>query len=181
MKRINILSFSARKTGNCFSLVNYIINKSLNAKAEYISISDLDIHECSSCSYECMNGECIYNDDAYSYFESTKEVDKIIWLVPMYCGNPSSLYFKLNERSQDFWMRNEAYYDEFLNKLFIIGIGNMDEENPFKQIFEQLFSCSTVPSHILILETQKYGLNSIRDCLLDNKTVKKQVKKFLSL
>jgi hypothetical protein len=78
-------------------------------------------------------------------------------------------------------MRNEPYYDEFLSKLFIIGIGNMDEKNLFRQIFESLYSCSTVPSNILILETHKYGLNSIKDCIIENQEVKKQVNKFLGL
>lgn len=42
--------------------------------------------------------------------------------------------------------------------------------NPFKQIFESMYSCSTVSSHshILILETHKYGLNSIKDSLITN-------------
>lgn len=99
----------------------------------------------------------------------------------MYCGNPSSLYFKLNERSQDFWMHNESYYDEFLSKLFIIGIGNINKGNPFKQIFELAYYCSTVQSHILILESHKYGLNSIKDYLIDNQIVREQVDKFLGI
>ena len=93
------------------------------------------------------------------------------------------IQYILNERSQDFWMKNESYYDEFLNKLFIIGIGNINKGNPFRQIFELMYSCSTVSSHshILILETHKYGLNSIKDSLIANQAVKKQIDKFLSL
>lgn len=184
MRKVSLVSFSARKTGNCSLMADYIISKSLNYEVKYISINDLDIHECKNCNYECMSERCIYhNDDAYLYFQSTKEVHRIIWIVPMYCGNPSSLYFKLNERSQDFWMKNESYYDEFLNKLFIIGIGNIDKGNPFRQIFESMYSCSTVSSysHILILETHKYGLNSIKDSLIANQAVKEQINKFLSL
>ena len=93
------------------------------------------------------------------------------------------IQYILNERSQDFWMKNESYYDEFLNKLFIIGIGNINNGNQFRQIFEFMYSCSTVSSHnhILILETHKYGLNSIKDSLIANQAVKKQINKFLSL
>lgn len=184
MGKISIASFSARKKGNCSSLADYIISKSLNYQVECIAIKDLNIHECKNCNYECMSKKCIYRqDDAYMYLRSTKKADKVIWLVPMYCGNPSSLYFKLNERSQDFWMSNESYYDEFLNKLFIIGIGNVGMANPFRQIFELMYHDSEVSyeGHILILGTQKYSLNSIKDFLIARTGVKEEVDKFLNL
>lgn len=37
MSKISIVSFSARKTGNCFSIANYIMRKILKEEVEYIS------------------------------------------------------------------------------------------------------------------------------------------------
>ncbi len=96
-----IISFSGRENGNCDSISEYIASKD----DSIIYFRNLNVHECSGCKYECFKGRCKYcQDDIYNLYESMLSYDKIFFIVPMYCGNPSSLYFKFNERCQDFFM-----------------------------------------------------------------------------
>ena len=111
-----IISFSGRANGNCDDILRYIAD--INDTT--ISFRDLNVHECSSCSYECMYDVCKYRcDDIYNFYKSVSNYYKVFLIVPIYCGNPSSLYFKFTERSQDFFMHNEDY-ELLLSKLYII-------------------------------------------------------------
>ena len=94
--KYDIISFSGRENGNCDSISEYIASKD----DSIIYFRNLNVHECSRCKYECFKGRCKYRqDDIYNLYESMLSYDKIFFIVPMYCGNPSSLYFKFNEIS----------------------------------------------------------------------------------
>jgi multimeric flavodoxin WrbA len=78
--------------------------------------------------------------------------NKIVFVVPMYCGNPSSLYFTLMERMQDYFNNNEANYQTFISKLHIIGIDGSDEENPLfipliSNILADINKCLPIQRH----------------------------------
>ena len=112
-----IISFSGRENGNCDSISEYIASKD----DSIIYFRNLNVHECSRCKYECFKGRCKYRqDDIYNLYESMLSYDKIFFIVPMYCGNPSSLYFKFNERCQDFFMHNEDSYETIILILSIL-------------------------------------------------------------
>ena len=113
------ISFSARETGNCAQIIDFLRTPQDNV----VLYKDLNIHGCSNCDYECFKTQCKYRaDDVYSLYNSFREYEKVILLVPMYCGNPSSLFFGFNERSQDFFMDHEDEYASFAERLFIIGV-----------------------------------------------------------
>ena len=61
-------------------------------------------------------------DGIYSFFEKLSWAGRIFFIVPMYCGNPSALYFIMNERCQDYFMQNENQYEKIIEKLHIIGV-----------------------------------------------------------
>lgn len=87
-----VISFSGRENGNCDNISKYIVSKG----DSIIYFRNLNIHDCSGCKYECFKGYCKYRqDDIYNLYESMLSYDKIFLIVPMYCGNPSSLYFNL--------------------------------------------------------------------------------------
>ncbi|QVK17323.1 flavodoxin family protein [Mycoplasmatota bacterium] len=178
--KVQVVSFSGRNKGNCSSLMNLIRDHYSNENVSTINVRDLIIHECSGCEYECMENVCPFiKDDLFSLFEITKEFDYLIWLVPMYCGNPSSLYFKVNERSQCYWMKDEKYYNHFASKLFIIGIGNGEVVSTFKNVLSLPFECQDINKHVMILSPHDYKLNSIVDLLVDVISVKNQILKFI--
>lgn len=115
-----IISFSGRENGNCDQIAKYI---SSSNDDKIIFFRNMNAHECGDCKYECFTSICKYrDDDIYELYGSMCDYDKIYLIVPMYCGNPSSLYFKYNERSQDFFIHNEDSYEIIMKKLYVVGV-----------------------------------------------------------
>lgn len=165
-----IVTFSGREDGNCKSIAKFISKDD----DKIIDFKNIDCHSCSNCNYECFSSKCIYNNDGiYNLYESMLSYNKVYLVVPMYCGNPSSLYFVFNERSQDFFMHNESKYDEILSKLYIIGVYGSKEESPyFIPCLEGWFVDSKYRNHVLGLERHKYNQkmadNIINACEVKN-------------
>lgn len=171
------VSFSARESGNCSQIIDYL----KEPQDKVIYYKNLKTHSCSDCGYECLNAQCKYrDDDVYGLYTSFLECEKVILLVPMYCGNASSLYFGFNERSQDFFMHFEGHYLSFAEKLFIIGIyGSKDESPDFIRCFEKWFEETPFCNHVLGIERHLYH-QKMNDCVLDIVAVKTALKKFIS-
>lgn len=170
-----IISFSARENGNCDQIAKYI--SSDNDKIIYLR--NQNIHSCMNCNYECFNGECIYReDDIYGICDEMCNYDKVIFLVPMYCGNPSSLYFIFHERCQDYFMHNDTY-EEIIKRLYIIGIyGNRKDTPDFILCFEKWFDCSPYSNRVLGIERHPYN-QKIEDSILDVEEVRVQILGFV--
>lgn len=157
--------------------------------AKYISSEDdltlymreICIQPCADCDYECMSGQCKYHiDGVYALFEQFSIADKIFFIVPMYCGNPSALYFILNERSQGYFMRNENQYENMVEKLYIIGVyGNAEDYPDFLKTFAGQYGFTDVKKHILGLERHKYH-QKINSFLLDEEDVKRKLSEFIN-
>ncbi len=171
-----IISFSARTTGNCGEVANYI----LTPGDKLIHFKDLNVHCCSNCEYECFNVACKFrDDDMYALYDSMQEYDKIILIVPMYCGNPSSLYFTFTERSQDYFFHNGETYKLIEEKLYIIGIYGSQKESPcFLAHFEQWFDSQSPIQHVLGIERHKFNQKMV-DSVLDLAVVRNEVKSFV--
>lgn len=104
--------------------------------------------------------------------------DRIFYIVPMYCGNPSALYFIMNERCQEYFMRNENQYEKILEKLFIIGIyGNAEDYPDFLKSFARQYGFENTEKHILGLERHKYN-QKMQDLLLEEDEVKEKLNEF---
>lgn len=171
-----IISFSGRAKGNCDSIAEFISNQD----DEIIYFRDKNIHACSKCEYECFAGECKYRgDDLYAIYDSMPRFDKVILIVPMYCGNPSSLYFTFNERCQDYFIHNEDKYDDIISRLYIIGVYGKQESTPdFITCLEKWFECSEYENHVLGIERHKYN-QRMQDSILDVEDVRMSLGEFL--
>lgn len=170
-----IVSFSGRIGGNCDTISNFISHK----EDCIFYMRDISTQPCAHCSYECFSGVCKYRDDGiYSLLEKIINAEKVFFIVPMYCGNPSALFFILNERCQDFFMHNGVDYEGFVEKLYIIGVyGNRVDQPDFERLFAKIYGFSEPKKHILGLERHKYG-HKINDFLLDEDEVKERVNRF---
>ena len=171
-----IISFSGRENGNCDEISKYISSKD----DSIIYFRNLNVHECSGCKYECFEEYCKYHqDDIYGLYESMSDYDKVFLIVPMYCGNPSSLYFKFNERSQDLFIHNENSYETIISKLYIIGIyGEKDKTPDFIPCFEKWFEGSQFTDHVLGIERHKYG-QRLTDKILEIEEAKGRLTRFI--
>lgn len=173
-----IVDFSARENGNCASLAKYCSDENDSVFA----MRELPIHPCANCRYECMSGGCIYrgSDPLYSLFDAMVSAEKVIWLIPMYCGCPASSFFILNERSQDYWMRHEEFYNAFVGKLYMIAVYGSAEESPgYIERLADLFQSGERKPHVLGLERHTYH-HTLSDLLTSEPDVLKTVSAFLA-
>ena len=172
-----IISFSGRANGNCDQIASYISDQ----EDRIIRFGELNIHPCSNCEYECFRGECKYrSDDIYTLYEDMLHYDKVILIVPMYCGNPSALYFIFNERCQDYFMRNDTY-DAIIKGLYIIGVYGKQESNPdFIPCLEKWFDCTPHKNRVLGIERHLYG-QKLNDNILDIEEERMRITAFLSV
>lgn len=171
-----LISFSGREGGNCDQILDYISTPEDVKK--YFRI--MNIHSCSHCQYECFSQDCKYHDDdIYALFESMLDYENVILVVPMYCGNPSSLYFIFNERCQDFFMRNEEKYGDIISRLYIIGIyGSRNQTPDFIPCFEKWFTGSGKENRVLGIERHIIGQGR-DEYILSNEEVKQNITQFL--
>lgn len=158
------ISFSGRDFGNCYDIAHHKMNKN----DRYVSFKDLSYHSCSKCNYECFKKQCKYrNDDIYKLISASFQYNNIILLIPMYCSNPSSLYFVFNERMQDYFNENSEKWDAFVNKIKIIAIFGSEEETPlFIPTLLQLVNGNQ--NKLLKIERHKYKLK-LKDKVITNK------------
>lgn len=166
------VSFSGRENGNCSDIANYLVKEN----DKIILFKNIRYNPCAKCDYECFNSICKHrNDDIYDLLDSINRYKKIVFIVPMYCGNPSSLYFILNERMQDYFNHNEDKWDSYIKKLHFICIYGSDEETPhYINYFNDLINDD---SKILKIERHKYNLK-LDDKILSNKELVELIDEF---
>ena len=171
-----IISFSGRENGNCDNISEYIASEG----DSIIHFRNLNVHDCSDCKYECFEGKCKYHqDDIYNLYERMLSYDKVFLVVPMYCGNPASLYFKFNERCQEFFMQNEDSYETIVSKLYIIGVYGDRTQNPdFIPCLSKLFECTQTDNHVLGIERHRYS-QKIADNILDIDEIRNMITCFI--
>lgn len=171
------VSFSARDNGNSIDIAHYL--KTENDRL--ILFKNIFYHPCAKCNYECFDSVCKYrHDDIYNLLHCMMKYKKVVFIVPMYCGHPSSLYFIFNERSQDYFMHNEDKYENILKRLFIIGIYGSNEESPdFIPCLEKWFSGSKYSNHVLGIERHKYGFK-LNDSILNVEEIRNSIDEFIN-
>ena len=150
----------------------------MNERDRYIAFKDLSYHSCSKCNYECFTKICKYrNDDIYQLIDASLKFKSIVLLVPMYCSNPSSLYFVFNERMQDYFSKNSDKWDAFASKTKIIAIFGSEKETPlFIPTLLQLVNGDY--SKILKIERHVFNLK-MKDRVIDNSSILKNIDLFL--
>jgi NUDIX domain len=176
MKKL-LFSFSARKDGNCDEIARHLAKE----EDKIIYFRDLNINSCSNCDYECFDNCCKYrNDDIYNLLDDIPNYQKVVFIVPMYCGNPSSLYFVLNESCQDYFMQNEDKYENLVKRLFIIGIyGDSKKSTDFIPCFEKWFESTRYTNYVLGVEKHNYNLK-LKDSILEVDELKTMIEEFIN-
>ncbi len=173
-----VISFSGRADGNCDDIMRFICEQ---MDDRGICFRNLKVHECSGCNYECFESACIYkDDDLFALFEQMKTSEKVVLIIPMYCGNPCSLYYKFLERSQGYFSLHEEAYERIISKLHIIGVCGSAVETPDygKRLGDFWFSGRNRQDDVLLLERRKYG-QRLEDKLLEVDEVKGLITEFV--
>lgn len=176
-KRVMILSFSGRKSGNCEQISEFI--KEYLGEAEIFRFSENPIRPCGDCRYQCFddNRMCPHFDDPeFGLLRGICLCDEVYFVVPNYCDYPCANFFIFNERSQVFFQgyRERLLEYEAIPKKFIV-ISNSDCPN-FAPAFD--YHCEGQPE-ILYLSAKKYGKKSINGDLLKSEDAKRDILTFI--
>lgn len=174
--KILLISFSSRDEGNCSRILKHCskLSNDRGMVAEVLKIYDMNIEECGGCDYYCFkNGACLKEDDLLEVYEKCFKADKIIFAIPTFSGNLSSLYFKFWERGQSIFKDNSEYEDKFLKKINIIVIGNLSSGGDMA-VHEALYSFNNRSFYpeVLLLSSREYCTSSIRGDMIDIPNVK---------
>ncbi|MBE5905208.1 MAG: hypothetical protein E7277_00240 [Lachnospiraceae bacterium] len=164
--KTTIISFSSRQNGNCAQIARRI--QSLVKEPVLFDFSELDIHPCGKCNYECFNEreKCPYMQDAeYGMLEAITQSAMVYFVLPNYCDYPCANYFIFNERSQCFFQGKPELLDlyEKVPKRSIV-VSNTNETN-----FVTALSYQTADApDVLFLSAKSYGKRSISGDLLSS-------------
>ncbi len=168
------ISFSGRKDGIC----DFIANNFKLEKDEVYFYRNLNIHSCSLCQYECFYNKCPYeNDDNFIFFEMLNKSKEVILIIPMYCSNAPSLFYKFSERSQAYFNKKEENYKNIKSKTKIILIFGSNDEYPSFQ--KNFYDFVENQSKIFLLERHKLNIK-IDDKKITDETLLYKISKFLN-
>lgn len=166
-KNVVILNFSGRKNGNCSAIAQHITNYYENANIRSYHI-DHKFGACGGCNYECLApGVTCPNvsDFQKEIMGAICESDITYYIVPNYCGLPSSNYFAFNERSVGYFNMDRELLKKYMtvHKGFIV-VSNT-ESDYFKQAMQQQ---TNQEMKILYMKTGKYGKRSTAGDILES-------------
>ena len=167
------VSFSGRLGG----ISDFIANNFKKEGDQIYFYRYLNIHSCSLCRYECFYNKCPYeNDDSFLFFEMLNKSKEVILIIPMYCSNAPSLFYKFSERSQAYFNKNEENYKNIKSKTKIILIFASNDEYP--SFSKQLNDFVENESKIFLLERHKLNIKRDVDKITDIALLNK-ISKFL--
>ena len=172
-----VISFSSRKNGNCARIGKLI--RSMTQESVLFEFSDLDIHACGQCGYECFSRPETFphiQDAEYSLLEAVAQSEMVYFILPNYCDYPCANYFIFNERSQCFFQGNPDLLEAYLNvpkRSIVISGTNQDH------FIQALAYQSAQKPEILFLSAKEYGKNSICNDLLSSEEALERVTQFV--
>lgn len=167
------VSFSGRAGG----ISDFVANNFKKEDDQIYFYRNLNIHSCSLCQYECFYNKCSYeNDDSFLFFEVLNKSKEVVFIIPMYCSNAPSLFYKFSERSQAYFNKNEENYKNIKSKTKIILIfGSNDEYPSFSKNFYDFVENQ---SKIFMLERHKLNIKQEAEKITDMALLNK-ISKFL--
>ena len=177
-----IVSFSARKNGNCEQIAEYIrTTAEMQTNVSIYKFSDFQISSCGYCEYECFHVEavCPHIDDMeYELLEKICSSDYVYFVVPNYCDHPCANFYLFNERSLCYFQNRPERLEQYLSvqKKFIVVSGS--EAASFITAFEQH---TDGEPRILYLSAKNYGKQSIQGNIMEAPAAKADLAAFLSI
>jgi multimeric flavodoxin WrbA len=93
--RLLAITGSHRKNGNSYSLAKRVL-ESVDADAHIVQLADRDIRFCTLCE-ECVDKDCVIDDDVNRIIVEMKRADGIVFVVPKYL-DASSKFLAFLER-----------------------------------------------------------------------------------
>ena len=173
-----ILNFSSHREGNCYHLAR-LVEEILGGEAKIVDFSDLDVHPCGKCSYDCFRGNrCPLEEDGIpGLYEAIDGAEEVIFIVPNYCGYPCGNFFAFNERGYSWFAGRKDRMARFAEvpKRFVV-VSN-SESHHFSEAFSYLVKDRN--PEICYLATRKFAMNSFGGNLAQAPGVREILEVFL--
>ena len=175
------INFSARTNGNCGKSLQFCLDiyKKGNHETTLINLSEEIVEPCGNCNYNCFHADCIKVDNFNEIYSSMLRADIILFAIPTYCGNLSSSYFILSERSQGFYNHSDHNEDDILKKINLIIVGNPSSGGDMS-LHESLYSFNNrnyFPEALLLSSTE-YSRRSILGDLVEENEIRNRLTRF---
>lgn len=172
-----MVSFSARKQGNCSKILDFCSKIMKNTSV--FSFSDFSVSPCGSCDYECFRSReaCPHiHDMEFRILDAICRADSAVFIVPNYCDYPNANFFIFNERSNCYFQGHPELLDQYLKvpKKFVV-ISNTFQTN-FREAFLQH---TDQEPDILFLSAKSFGKSSISGDILESAEAVSDLETFL--
>lgn len=175
---VQILSFSARREGNCDRIARAIAEHHAGDAVTVHHLAEMEISPCRGCGYECFQqGTCPHAGDALiPLYTALTQADMAYFVLPNYCDAPPATYFAFNERSACYFGGQEDLLNAYLAvpKRFVVVSGG--ESAIFGQLLQQ--HVEEEPD-ILFLAARDYGQRSIEGKMMNNEVARQALNLWL--
>ncbi len=124
MKKVLILSGSARKGGNSDTLCDQFMKGAIESGNQVmkINVTDKNVAPCTGCYYcEKSKGKCVFNDDMADILQAIIDADVLVLASPVY-------FYSINAQLKAVIDRTVARWTEVENKKFYYIATCADEE-----------------------------------------------------
>jgi len=106
--RLLAITGSHRRDGNSYALSEAVLD-SFDCDASIIQLADREIEFCTVCE-ECVDQECVLEDDLNEILEEMQRSDGVIFAVPKYLSAPSKFMALLERLASIVHMRRHMGY-----------------------------------------------------------------------
>ena len=106
--RLLAITGSHRSDGNSYALSRAVLD-SLDCESSIIQLASKKIEYCTICE-ECVDEDCVLDDDLYEMIGAMERADGVIFTVPRYLSAPSKFMAFLERLSSIVHMRKHGGY-----------------------------------------------------------------------
>ena len=106
--RLLAITGSHRSDGNSYALSRAVLD-SLDCESSIIQLASKKIEYCTICE-ECVDEDCVLEDDLYEMIDAMDRADGVVFTVPKYLSTPSKFMAFLERLSSIVHMRKHRGY-----------------------------------------------------------------------
>lgn len=185
MGRLLGVVFSARTGGNLYDLASHVFAKVSTMRAdldpEIIEIAHYRVEPCNHCQYECLLSResgyvCPIEDDVLSLWRKVLSSEILVYFLPTYGGMPPATWFAFRQRYHGVFRCLPEAARASEGKIAVVSVydpaGAKTGDVSQDVIAHYLASQGRQVASYETIIPSTYGLNSLRDRLIEHAEVR---------
>ena len=177
-KKVVILTFSPRKSGNCGKIADFIGDFHMRTNVQMFEITAKNYLPCNGCDYECLNRAACPAATAYQkqVMDAVMDSDLTYYIVPNFCGWPNANFFAFNERSVGYFAMDRSKLQQYMSvpKKFVI-VSNTESDTFYNAMKQQ----TSAQPKLMYLKTGKYAKRSTAGDLMESEDARNDLLAYL--